>query len=415
MAKNKLQSVRGTKDLFAEEYLQYLSIENKIRQIALLYGCKDIATPIFEFTEVFKRTLGDTSDVVNKEMYSFDDRGGENITLRPEFTASVVRALISGGMQQLLPLKLFSSGPLFRYERPQKGRQRQFHQVNVEYIGYDSPLADSEIIAMAAHILENLGILDKCILHINSLGDVESRANYRNILTEYFSDFVNELSDDSKMRLSKNPLRILDSKDEGDKKINANAPKITESLNSFSQDFFGQVLANLGHYGIKYEYDTKLVRGLDYYTHTCFEFITDHLGSQGTVLGGGRYDGLVKMMGGEETPSVGFAAGIERLMMLVENNNHYPRPIVLIPIGDNAEKQSYILAQILRKSNIHIEIDFKGNLAKRMKKANKYNAKAVVIFGDDEISQNIFKVRHFDLGSESNISSNKLLDFLQTL
>jgi len=412
---HKLQPVRGTKDILEEDYKQFSYVQNVARNVGSLYGFKEISTPIFEFTEVFAKTLGEESDVVGKEMYSFEDRGGESITLRPEFTAGIARAFISGGLTNQLPLKLFATGPLFRYERPQKGRQRQFHQINFELMGAAQPQADVEVISMGAHILEALGISDKTKLELNSLGDKESREKYRNALVEYLNDYKDSLSDDSKNRLLKNPMRILDSKDEGDKKIVADAPVIGEYYSNEASDFFSSVKEGLDGLGVKYELNNRLVRGLDYYCHTAFEFTTDALGAQNAVLAGGRYDGLISMMGGNDTPAVGFAGGVERLVALSGKTISSKRPVVIIPIGQVAEKEAVFLAGVLRKEGIYIELGYSGNVKKRMKKANNINAKAAVIFGDVEMSNKVAKLKDFDSGNEIEVSTDGLLDAISAI
>ncbi len=282
-----MQPVRGTADLMPRQKSQMNIVLEKASLIASRYGFQDMETPIFEFTEVFSRPLGESSDVVAKETYSFEDRGGSSLTLRPEGTASVMRALISNGLTQSLPQKFFYAGPMFRYERPQKGRMRQFHQIGCEYIGSFNPLADAEVIGCAAQFLSELGVLDSCILHLNSLGDGESRDAYRAALVAFLSDYKNELSSDSQRRLGENPLRILDSKADEDRKILKNAPQLPAFLTSQAQQHFELVTNALDKAGSNWQLDTNLVRGLDYYSHTAFEFITEELGSQGTVLGGG--------------------------------------------------------------------------------------------------------------------------------
>jgi histidyl-tRNA synthetase len=409
---HKLQPVRGTKDLLEEDYRLFAHVTDTARQISGLYGFSEIATPIFEFTDVFKKTLGEESDVVGKEMYTFEDRGGESMTLRPEFTAGIARTFISSGLQDKIPLKWFSTGPIFRYERPQKGRQRQFHQVNFELLGVAEPLADVEVIAMGAHLLRELGISDKVTLEINSLGDKESRENYRKALVQYFTKFKDQLSDDSKIRLEKNPMRILDSKDEGDKKIVAGAPVMSDYYTPAAADFFAQVKSGLDGLGVKYTVNKHLVRGLDYYCHTAFEFTTNALGAQNAVLAGGRYDGLIGMMGGVETPAVGFAGGVERLMALTDAKIEAPRPIAIIPIGERAEKEAVVLTGVLRAENLYIELGYKGNVKKRMQKANGMNAIAGVIFGDDELDNGIVKLKNFDSGIEEEVPLAELSDRL---
>jgi histidyl-tRNA synthetase len=409
---HKLQPVRGTKDLLEEEHRLFSHVTATSRQVSGLYGFSEIATPIFEFTEIFKKTLGEESDVVGKEMYTFEDRGGESMTLRPEFTAGVARAFISGGLQDKLPLKWFSVGPIFRYERPQKGRQRQFHQVNFELLGVAEPMADVETISMGAHILRELGVLDKVQLEINSLGDKESRDNYRKALIEYFTGFKAQLSDDSKIRLEKNPMRILDSKDEGDKKIVAGAPVMSDYYSPAAANFFAAVLEGLDSLGVAYVINKHLVRGLDYYCHTAFEFTTDALGAQNTVMAGGRYDGLIGMMGGVETPAVGFAAGVERLMALIDTKISARRPVVIIPIGERAEKEAVVLAGVLRAENLYIELGYNGNVKKRMKKANGMNAVVGIIFGDEELDAGVVKLKDFDSGEEVAVKAAELSDKL---
>lgn len=408
----KLQPARGTKDLLPEDFRKNQHVIQTARNIGKTYGFEEMATPIFEFTEVFKRTLGDTSDVVSKEMYTFEDRGGESITLRPEFTAGIARSFISNGLSQNVPCKFFSTGPLFRYERPQKGRFRQFHQINFELLGAATPQADIEVISMGAHILETLGVSDSITLELNSLGDKETRDNYRTALVSYLEGFKDKLSEDSKKRLEVNPMRILDSKDEGDKAIVADAPSMADYYSEATQSFFDAVKNGLDRLGIAYTVNPKLVRGLDYYSHTAFEFTTNALGSQNTVLAGGRYDALIGIMGGADTPSVGFAGGVERIAALLEQEIAAPRPVVLIPIGERAENECLLLAHALRKEGIIIEMGYNGNAGKRMKKANKMNAVACVVIGDDELDNNIAKVRDMDKGTENDVPTEGLIDML---
>ncbi|MGI4800141.1 MAG: histidine--tRNA ligase, partial [Janthinobacterium lividum] len=312
-----LQPVRGTRDLIGDEQRRHAHVIETARRVAGLYGLEEWATPIFEETRVFARTLGDTSDVVTKEMYTFEDRGGDSVTLRPENTAGVCRALLSNGLTQSLPQKVFYAGPMFRYERPQKGRYRQFHQIGAELIGAPEPLADAEIIALGWHILTVLGIADSVVLELNTLGDATSRDAYRAALVAYFTAHKESLSSDSLNRLEHNPLRILDSKDEGDKALVRDAPTIQPSLTTEAAAFYDGLKTHLGRFGVPFRENPRIVRGLDYYSHTAFEFVTDQLGAQGTVMGGGRYDGLMQQMGGPAIPAVGWAAGVERLSMLL--------------------------------------------------------------------------------------------------
>lgn len=396
-----LQPVRGTHDLLPEEARRHRHVEEVARAVAERYGYGEIATPIFEFTEVFSRTLGETSDVVTKEMYTFTDRGGEEITLRPEGTAGVARAFISGGLAQNLPLKLFYRGPMFRYERPQKGRLRQFHQVGVELLGVDSPLADVEVIAMGAHMLEALGIRGAITLELNSLGDTDSRAAYRDALVAYLKGHYDRLSEDSKARLERNPLRVLDSKDEGDRRVVADAPILGDYLNEPSRAFFDQLRQGLDALGIAYTVNPRLVRGLDYYMHTAFEFTTDALGAQGTVMAGGRYDGLIGQMGGPHTPGIGWAAGVERLAMLLAEMPAPARPVAVIPMGDQV--QGLAVAERLRRAGLAVEFGFSGNMKKRMARANRANACAAVILGEEEGQRGAVTLRDLDTGEQAEV------------
>ena len=409
-----LQPVRGTHDLMPEDARRHRHIVTIAREIAARSGFAEVATPIFEFTEVFKRTLGDTSDIVTKEMYTFADRAGDEITLRPEGTAGIARAVISGGLTQNLPLKFFYSGPMFRHERPQKGRQRQFHQIGVELLGVAGPLGDIETIALGAQVLDTLGILPKTVLEINTLGDKESREAYRAVLVTYFAAFRDKLSEDSRARLERNPLRILDSKDEGDRRIVVDAPSFVDYLTPAAQEFFAKVRAGLDALGISHTVNPRLVRGLDYYCHTAFEFTTNALGAQGTVLAGGRYDGLIGTMGGPETPGVGWAAGIERLAMLIAEPPAAARPIAIVPIGEAAEEQALIMAHGLRRAGCTVDLGYSGNLSKRMKRANKLNARFAVILGDDELQNGSATLRDLDSGEQEAIPLSQLQDRLAT-
>lgn len=400
----KAQPVRGTHDLLPDDFAAHGEVISVARQTAATFGYREMATPIFEFTDVFARSMGETSDVVSKEMYSFDDRGGESITLRPEYTAAICRAFISNGLQQNVPFRAFGAGPMFRYERPQKGRQRQFHQIDIEIIGAPEPAADVEVISVGAEILNRLNVLHKTVLHLNTLGDPESRDGYRAALVAYFNDHRDKLSEDSLGRLTRNPLRILDSKDEGDRRIVENAPLFGDYLNQQSQDFFGTVLFGLDTLGIAYELNPRLVRGLDYYTHTAFEFVTDALGAQGAVIAGGRYDGLIGQLGGPATPGIGWAGGIERLAMLSGATGVAPRPIALIPIGEVAETEALKIGQALRRDGFVVDQAFRGNLGKRMKRADKLNAAAALIFGDDELAKGVVQVRNLTTGDQSEVA-----------
>jgi histidyl-tRNA synthetase len=398
-----LQPVRGTQDLLPDAARRHRQVSETARAIAELYGFAEIETPIFEFTEVFNRPIGETSDIVTKEMYTFIDRGGDEITLRPENTAGVVRAVLSDGLIQTVPLKFFYSGPMFRYERPQKGRLRQFHQIGVELIGAAQPQADIEIIALGDRILDVLGVRGRIVLELNTLGDPESRAAYREALRAHFLGRISELSEDSRRRLERNPLRIFDSKDESDRRVSLDAPAFDDYLSSGSRDFLARVRDGLEGLGIPYRLNPRLVRGLDYYTHTAFEFVTMELGSQGTVIGGGRYDGLVEMMGGPEMPGVGWAAGIERLAMLIPEPPAPKRPVAVVPIGAAAESAALIIAEVLRRHGFAVDLGYSGNLPRRMRRANRVNARAAVLIGENEIARGVVAVRDLDSGEQNDV------------
>ncbi len=410
----KFQSVRGTHDLLPEDFRRHAHVVGAAREVAAAYGFAEIATPIFEVTEVFARSMGETSDVVSKEMYSFTDKGGENLTLRPEYTAGICRAFISNGQMQNVPFKAFAHGPMFRYERPQKGRQRQFHQIDIELIGAAEPEADVEVITLGADILDRLGILDKCSLELNSLGDLESRDAYRAALKAYYAGHLDALSEDSRRRLDKNPLRILDSKDEGDRAINQNAPRIGDYYTDAARDFLARVLDGLAAAGVSANVNPALVRGLDYYTHTAFEFVTTHLGSQGAVIAGGRYDGLIEQLGGPSTPGIGWAGGIERLAMLAAADLAAPRPLALVPMGEAAERQAIALARTLRREGLAVDLAYRGNMQKRLKRANKVQAAIAVLIGDDELARGVATVKDLDQGSQESIALDRLIDYLKT-
>jgi len=407
-----LNPVRGTQDILPEEGRLYRRVEETAFEVAERYGFGEITTPIFEFTEVFSRTLGDTSDIVTKEMYTFEDKGGDQITLRPEGTAGVARAFISNGLQHNLPLKLFYRGPMFRYERPQKGRRRQFRQVGVEILGVATPQADIETISIAQTFLEELGLKDYIKLELNSLGDTDSRSAYCDELVKYLSDHQDKLSKDSLERLDRNPMRILDSKDEGDQAVVVDAPRLQDNLNEASQSFFEDLCEGLTKLGIVFEHNTNLVRGLDYYCHTAFEFKTSDLGAQGTVLAGGRYDGLVGQMGGPETPGIGWAAGVERLSLLLDDGAEAKRPIAVIPIGGKAESEAMVVTEMLRKKGYRVDLGYSGNLKKRMKRANRLNAVAAVLLGEDELTRNVGTLRNMDSGEQKEVSLETLEDHL---
>lgn len=400
---NQLQPVRGTKDLIGEDAARHFHVVGTARRVTGLYGFSEWQTPIFEDTKVFSRTLGETSDVVTKEMYTFEDRGGDSVTLRPEGTAGVCRALITAGLTQTLPQKVFYAGPMFRYERPQKGRYRQFHQIGVELLGAASPLADAEVISAGWRILNELGIAKDVVLNINTLGDAQSRANYREALVKYFSAHAAQLSEDSKLRLEKNPLRILDSKDEGDRQLVENAPLIYAHLTEEAANFYNGLKFTLTAFGVPFEENPRIVRGLDYYNHTAFEFVTTALGAQGTVMAGGRYDGLVEQMGGPNVPGIGWGAGIERLSMLIAPPPASPMPVTVIPMGADSEGAALEILNLLRSHNIAAEIGYSGNAKKRLERANKSGAAFAVLAGDG------IKLKNLADGSQEDVTAETLL------
>jgi histidyl-tRNA synthetase len=408
-----LQPIRGTADLIGEDARRHRHVTDTARAVAATYGCDEWATPIFEATAVFARTLGETSDVVTKEMYSFTDRGGDSLTLRPEGTAGVCRALVSNGLTQTLPQKIFYAGPMFRYERPQKGRYRQFHQIGLELIGAAEPLADAEAIACGQDILTALGIAAETVLELNTLGDAESRTAYRTALVEYFTRHRAALSEDSLTRLERNPLRILDSKDPADRRLVAEAPTIGPFLTDAARAFYDGVRNHLDRFGVPYRENPRIVRGLDYYSHTAFEFVTDRLGAQGTVLAGGRYDGLVSEMGGPSTPAVGWAAGIERLAMLLAAPPPVAGPIAVVPIGEAAEGPALDLLQTLRHAGLRAEMAYRGNLRRRLERANKIGARAAVLLGEDDLAAGVAQVKDLASGEQAAVPLAELPDRLR--
>lgn len=412
MSVKAFQPIRGTHDLMGADYKKHQLIIETSERLASLYGYEPISTPIFEATQVFKRTLGETSDVVGKEMYTFLDRGGDEITLRPEGTAGVVRAVVSNGLTQSLPLKFIYSGPLFRYERPQKGRQRQFHQLGVECIGIADPLVDVETIALGVSILKELGLFERTTLEINTLGDTESRLEYRQALVDYLTPHREKLSEDSQLRLERNPLRILDSKSPEDHEVIEHAPHFSDFLTQASKDFFSRVCDGLEGLSIPFKLNSRLVRGLDYYNHTAFEFIADELGAQKTILAGGRYDGLVAQMGGPDTPGIGWAMGIERTALLLEDLLSPIRPIAIIPVGESSESLAFKIAMTLRQEQIPVEFSYSGNVGKRMKRANKVNARAAILLGEDEIAKSQAMIKDLDSGEQHLVSLDKLKNVL---
>ena len=396
----KLRKVRGVHDLLPNELHNHNKVINTGLKISDKYNYSQIEIPIFEFAEVFTKPLGKSSDIVTKENYIFKDRSDDELMLRPEGTSGVVRAFLNAGLVQDVPQRFSYYGPMFRYERPQKGRLRQFKQFGVECLGLSNPMADVEVITLGCDFLSQLNLLDKIELKINTLGDFESRKKYREALVNYLNDYQSKLSKDSLKRLSLNPLRILDSKNEDDQKIVENAPNIIEYLNIHSKGRFEDICKCLNHLNIKYTIDKNLVRGLDYYCHTAFEFTTSELGSQGTVLAGGRYDGLSKMLGGPDVPGVGWAAGIERLALMAQSKFDNKIDVALIGQSENI---NYLLMPIMKnlvQKGIKTEIIYNGNLSKKFKRANKIRASYAIILGEEEINKNIIKFKDMKLGTE---------------
>jgi histidyl-tRNA synthetase len=375
------QRIRGTQDIFGEDQRRFAAVLEKFDQVRKLYCFQRLEIPIFEATGVFARSMGETSDVVSKEMYTFEDRGGDSVTLRPEFTAGIARAYISEGWQQFAPLKVATSGPVFRYERPQKGRYRQFHQIDAEILGAPEPAADVELLVLADQLLKDLGIAEGVTLQLNTLGDAATRDAWRTALVAHFEAHKGELSEDSLARLEKNPLRILDSKDPRDRPIADSAPDIDAYLTDEAAAFFKAVTDGLDAAGVAWTRNARLVRGLDYYRHTAFEFVTDRLGAQGTVLAGGRYDGLIGSLGGPETAGVGWAAGVERLAMLIEEPKAAAIQVYVVVEDDRVQADGVRAVSTLRRAGLAAELLATGSPRKRFDKAVKSNPDALLSLG----------------------------------
>jgi len=397
------QRIRGTQDIWGEAADRFQTVVAAFERVRRLYGFRRVEMPVFEATEVFSRSIGETTDIVSKEMYSFPDRGGDMMTLRPEFTAGLCRAYLSEGWQQLAPVKIATHGPAFRYERPQKGRYRQFHQLDAEIIGAGEPASDVELIAMGAQLLAELGISGRVELKLNTLGDPETRDNWRDALVDYFRSHTADLSAESRARLEKNPLRILDSKEHQDWPIVDKAPVVDDFLTPDAAAYFAKVTSGLDAAGIAWTRDPRLVRGLDYYRHTAFEFVTEDLGAQSAVIAGGRYDGLIENMGGPFTPAVGWAAGIERLSMLIEAPEPPRMDAALIPLGPAAEEAAIAIAANLRRAGIACEMAYKGNMKRRMQKADASGARFAIIVGDDELARGEAAVKDLKTGEQKSV------------
>ncbi|QNQ08753.1 histidine--tRNA ligase [Sphingomonas alpina] len=405
--------IRGTQDIFGEEQRRFAQVIDTFERVRRLYCFQRVEVPIFESTAVFARSLGETTDVVSKEMYSFEDRGGDSLTLRPEFTAGIARAYLTEGWQQYAPLKLVAHGPVFRYERPQKGRYRQFHQIDAEIIGAPEAAADVELLVLADQLLRELKIDDGVTLQLNTLGDAETRDAWRAALVTHFEQHEGDLSQDSKDRLTRNPLRILDSKDPKDRPIAEAAPDIDAYLTPEAGAFFESVAKGLDAAGVAWTRNSRLVRGLDYYRHTAFEFVTDRLGAQGTVLAGGRYDGLIGSLGGPETPGIGWAAGIERLAMLLDEPAVEKVDAVIVPMGAAAEARALAIVADLRRAGVAVDMAYRGNMKRRMAKADAQGARFAVILGDNELEKGVAAVKELGPGTQKEVALDALAEALR--
>ncbi|NYD88237.1 histidine--tRNA ligase [Sphingomonas melonis] len=405
--------VRGTQDIFGDDQRRFAHVLAAFERVRRLYCFGRVDLPVFEATEVFARSIGETTDVVSKEMYTFPDRGGDSLTLRPEFTAGIARAFLTEGWQQYAPLKITTSGAVFRYERPQKGRYRQFHQIDAEILGAAEPAADVELLVMADQLLRELGIADGVTLQLNTLGDAETREAWRAGLVAHFEAHRGELSEDSLTRLEKNPMRILDSKDPRDRPIADAAPDIDAYLTEGARAFFDSVTAGLDAAGVAWTRNARLVRGLDYYRHTAFEFVTDRLGAQGTVLAGGRYDGLVESLGGAPTAGVGWAAGVERLAMLLDEPAAPTIDAVVVPMGAAAEARALGLVAELRRGGIAVDMAYKGKMKQRLAKADALGARYALILGDDELAAGVATVKTLASGEQRQVAFADLAEALR--
>lgn len=422
MAKS-IQAIRGMNDLLPDQSPAWQQVESTIRRVAASYGYSEIRMPVLENTALFKRSIGEVTDIVEKEMYTFDDRNGESLTLRPEGTASCVRAGNQHGLLYNQIQRLWYMGPMFRYERPQKGRYRQFHQFGIETFGLSSADADAEVILLSARLWKAFGIADQVELQLNSLGSNEARARYRDALRDYLAQYKTQLDEDSQRRLDSNPLRILDSKDETTQSLLADAPRLSDYWDDESREHFAQLRARLDEAGIQYTLNERLVRGLDYYNRTVFEWVTTALGAQGTVCAGGRYDGLVEQLGGKATPAVGFAMGMERLVLLLQEQDKLnPRRAVdayLMPLGEQAELKAPAIAEQLRDALPELRLVTHcggGAMKKQIKKADKSGAEVALIIGENELAEQQVTVKPLRSDAEqTTLSHAELIEFLRPL
>lgn len=407
---------RGTKDILPDTVGDWNYVEGEIRELCRRFGYSEIRTPIFEHTELFQRGIGEGTDVVDKEMYTFTDRGERSITLRPENTASAVRAYLQNKLYaQSNLVKLFYIGSMFRYDRPQAGRMREFHQFGVEALGEANPAVDAEVILLAMNLLEGLGLKD-LELSINSVGCPKCRSKYRTMLQDFFRDKLEDLCEDCRSRFERSPLRILDCKKDSDKPYMADAPKITDCLCEECADHFAKLKDLLTSAGISFTHDPRLVRGLDYYTKTAFEIKYPPLGAQSAVAGGGRYDGLIEEMGGNPTPAVGFATGLERLLLALESQNLLPEKnrsvdAYVVALGEAAQAEGFKLLNSLRQQGLSAAMDFAGRSMKaQMKQANKLGAKYSVILGEDEIAEGVVMLRSMEDSSQAKVPMNQVAE-----
>ncbi|WP_082866153.1 histidine--tRNA ligase [Marinomonas gallaica] len=414
----KVQAIRGMNDILPGQSSVWQYLEKTVAQVVSGYGYQQIRFPIVEHTELFKRGVGETTDIVEKEMYTFDDRNGESLTLRPEGTASCVRAADQAGLLFNQTQRLWYVGPMFRYERPQKGRYRQFHQIGVESFGMATPDIDAELIILSARLWKKLGLLEHVELQLNTIGVAAARETFKAALVEYLTQYKDQLDEDSQRRLSTNPLRILDSKDENTQKVLVNAPSLEDFIDEESQAHFDRLQAILKANDVPFVINNKLVRGLDYYGKTVFEWVTSHLGAQATVCAGGRYDGLVEQLGGKATPAVGFAMGVERLVLLLETLDLIPSEakdttdVFMVSFGDAAELQSFVVAESLRNAGQNWTVLRHcggGNFKNQMKKADKSGARFTLIIGDSEVEEGVVQVKDMQTGEQTSCANSDLV------
>ena len=409
----KINPIRGTHDIFGQEIEKFNKIIRAVKQIADQFNFHELVTPIFEDTNLFKKPLGEQSDVVLKEMYTFQDRNAEYITLRPEYTTPMIRAAISNGLLNTLPAKFFGIGQMFRRERPQKGRYRQFNQINFENFGTGDSFADIEIINLANLLIKKILPNKNIILHINSLGKKEDLKRYKKILENFFNDKKNLLSDESIEKIHSNPLRILDSKNKEDKEVITNAPKLIEFLSKEDLKHYEEIKICLKNLGISFFEDTTLVRGLDYYCNTVFEFKTSEIGSQDTIIGGGRYDGLIEILGGKDLPGVGWAGGVERLMILMDNELSSSNSIHIAILDPHFKNHALIAYNLLIKNNYSVFWNYKYNLKKSLSKASDEKAKYIIIIGESENINNNFTIKNLSTGQQEIKDLNNILNFIK--